>query len=117
MFLGRGGPGPAKCEKKVHPNPEDDQNAKNKHAWKRRLQTKKQACKQRPKKRKKKECSRKRQISQILNDFGNDHKFCFFFYRFGGPLFAGLFFFAFWPAAAARRACVLRFGRFGRTIF
>ena len=71
MFLGRGGRGQAKCEKKVHPHPEDDQNAKRTSrpgsgglSMLRKCKEMQKTCK----------CSRKLPIFQIFKDFGNDRK-------------------------------------------
>ena len=119
MFLGRGGPGPAKCEKKVRPNPEDDQNAKNKHAWKRRsakMQTKMQACKQRPAKTQKKcknnakKCGRCRNL-QKSGKRAVSWSICIFFCVLAGLCLQACIFVCILAGRRFPASCFLRFGR------
>ena len=118
------------AKKKAHPHPEDDQNARNKHAWKRpagQNAKEMQACKQRPAKTQKK-CKSLRslpkslKIWKICRFLEHLHFFCIFlpfsflFFCFLFCVLAGLclqacFFLHFGQPAASRRACFLRSGR------
>ena len=120
-------PGPGKMRKE---DPEDDQNAKNKHAWKRpagqNAKKSKPANRGRPKRKKESKKTGKKTVKKCkksANAPGNG-KFSRFL-KISATTANFCIFFAFWPAsvcrlafplhfgrpAASRRACFLRFGR------